>query len=55
MENLNWTVKQLIDAVRDGKINSDIDIQREIIYSPTKQVKVVDSILGNVPLPAFYF
>ncbi|MDR0538998.1 MAG: DUF262 domain-containing protein, partial [Spirochaetaceae bacterium] len=48
-------IKDLIEQVNSGKIKSDIDLQREIIYSAEKQVLVIDSIVNDVPLPAFYF
>jgi 5-methylcytosine-specific restriction endonuclease McrA len=48
-------LKELYDKVNDGKIISDIELQREIIYSPEKQLLVIDSIVKGIPLPAFYF
>lgn len=47
-------IKELYEEVRDGRIISDIDLQREIIYSPEKQRLVIDSIVKQIPLPAFY-
>lgn len=48
------TVKELYNEVRDGHIISDIELQREIIYSDEKQRLVIDSIVKDYPLPAFY-
>jgi len=48
-------IKNLYEHVRDGKIISDIELQREIIYPNDKQVLVIDSIVNKIPLPAFYF
>ncbi len=48
------TVKELYNKVRDGQIISDIELQREIIYSTEKQELVIDSIAKDYPLPAFY-
>jgi len=48
-------LKELYNKVNDGKIISDIELQREIIYSSDKQKLVIDSIFKGVPLPAFYF
>ena len=48
------TVKELYNEVRDGYIISDIELQREIIYSDEKQRLVIDSIVKDYPLPAFY-
>lgn len=49
------TIKELYEKINDGKIVSDIDLQREIVYNTEKQELVIDSILKDVPLPAFYF
>jgi len=48
------TIKDLYEQVRDGKIVSDISLQREIVYNLEKQELVIDSIVHGVPLPAFY-
>lgn len=48
------TIKELYADVRDGRIVSDIDLQREIIYNDEKQRLVIDSIVKGIPLPAFY-
>jgi len=48
-------IKELYKKVNDGKIISDIELQREIVYSPEKQKLVIDSIARGIPLPAFYF
>lgn len=47
-------IKDLIERVNSGSIKSDIELQREIIYDKEKQKLVIDSILNNIPLPAFY-
>jgi hypothetical protein len=48
-------IKYLYEQLRDGKIISDIELQREIIYDADKQKLVIDSIVNGIPLPAFYF
>jgi hypothetical protein len=48
-------IKYLYEQLRDGKIISDIELQREIVYDTDKQVLVIDSIVKKIPLPAFYF
>lgn len=47
-------IEELYEKIRDGIIISDINLQREIIYNTEKQQLVIDSILNEVPLPAFY-
>lgn len=49
------TVGELYQHVNDGIIKSDIDVQREIVYDDNKQRLVIDSLVNDVPLPAFYF
>ena len=48
-------IKTLYEQLRDGKIISDIELQREIVYNTEKQMLVIDSIVNGIPLPAFYF
>jgi len=48
------TIKELYEEVRDGRIISDIELQREIVYNAEKQKLVIDSLLNDIPLPAFY-
>lgn len=48
------TIKDLYEQLRDGKIVSDINLQREIIYDNEKQALVIDSLATGIPLPAFY-
>ena len=54
-KNTQITVGDLYSGVTDGRIVSDIDLQREIVYDRDKQELVIDSILNGIPLPAFYF
>lgn len=49
------TIKELYEKINDGKITSDIALQREIVYGNEKQSLVIDSVLKDIPLPAFYF
>ena len=48
-------IRELYAQVNDGKIISDIALQREIVYNTEKQRLVIDSIIKGIPLPAFYF
>lgn len=49
------SIAELYAGVTDGKIVSDIELQREIVYDRDKQELVIDSIINGIPLPAFYF
>lgn len=53
--NTQLTIAEIYSGVTDGKIISDIDLQRDIIYDADKQALVIDSIMKGIPLPAFYF
>ena len=55
MRNDIMTVGELYERVNAGRIKSDIDVQREIVYDNEKQRLVIDSLATGVPLPAFYF
>ncbi len=48
------TVKELYEKVVSGKIISNIELQRAIVYDRAKQELVIDSIYHGIPLPAFY-
>ena len=52
--NETMTVGELYEAVNSGRIVSDIELQREIVYNDDKQRLVIDSLALGVPLPAFY-
>lgn len=47
-------IKELYNEVVNGKIISDIELQRAIVYDTDKQELVIDSIVKGIPLPAFY-
>lgn len=48
------TVEELYDLVNKGRIISDIELQRDIVYDTDKQILVIDSLVNGIPLPAFY-
>lgn len=54
-QNTQLTIAEIYSGVTDGKIISDIDLQRDIIYDADKQALVIDSLIEGIPLPAFYF
>jgi len=54
ISNMTMKIGNLYSSVTDGKIVSDIDLQRDIVYDGDKQSLVIDSILNDIPLPAFY-
>lgn len=48
------SVIDLYNAVNDGRIKSDIELQRAIVYDADKQAMVIDSLYHGIPLPAIY-
>ena len=48
-------INELYEKINRGEITSEIDIQRDIVYDFEKQELVIDSIMNDIPLPAFYF
>ncbi len=48
-------IKELYEQINSGRIISDIDLQREIVYDSERQRLVIDSLVRGIPLPAFYF
>ena len=48
-------IKEMYEKINDGVIKSDIELQRDIVYDAEKQSLVIDSIMNDIPLPAFYF
>lgn len=52
---MTMRIDELYEKINRGEIISEIDIQRDIVYNAEKQEMVIDSIINNIPLPAFYF
>lgn len=51
-----FTIKELVDLyTTSNKIISDITLQREIVYKPDKQEKVIDTIYNDYVLPTLIF
>ena len=49
------TVKELYEKVASGKIISDIELQRAIVYDTAKQALVIDaSIMESPCLPSIF-
>lgn len=51
-----FTLGQLIDKIRYNEVNFDTAFQRQHdLWDPEKQSRLIESVLLNLPLPAFYF
>jgi len=51
----SFSLKQIIDEIEDGGIDLAPDFQRKFVWSETQRVRLVESVLLRIPLPAFYF
>ena len=50
----NHTVYDVVRRISKKAIVMDPDFQRDFIWSPTQQSKLVESVLMRIPLPVFY-
>ena len=51
-----FTLGQLIDKIENDEVNFKTPFQRKSgLWDPTKQSRLIESVLLRLPLPAFYF
>jgi Protein of unknown function DUF262 len=50
-----FSLKQILDEVAEGGIDLAPDFQRNRVWSEKQRVRLVESVLLRIPLPAFYF
>lgn len=48
------TVREVIGRIEKGRYVLDPDFQRDFVWSPTKQSRLIESCLMRIPLPVFY-
>jgi Protein of unknown function DUF262 len=51
----DYSIQQLVDELRRGKIRLDIEYQRQYVWDDGKASRLVESLLLNVPIPVCYF
>jgi Protein of unknown function DUF262 len=51
----SFSLRQILDEIGDGGIDLAPDFQRNRVWSEIQRVRLVESVLLRVPLPAFYF
>ncbi|HEX4418996.1 MAG TPA: DUF262 domain-containing protein [Kofleriaceae bacterium] len=51
----SFSLKQILDEIVDGGIDLAPDFQRNRVWSEVQRVRLVESVLLRIPLPAFYF
>lgn len=50
----NHTVYDVVRRISKNAIVMDPDFQRDFIWAPTQQSKLIESVLMRIPLPVFY-
>ncbi|BDV41212.1 hypothetical protein GURASL_01350 [Geotalea uraniireducens] len=48
------TVKEVMSRIEKGRYVLDPDFQRDFVWPPTKQSRLIESCLMRIPLPVFY-
>jgi hypothetical protein len=51
----NFSLRQVIDEIKDGTIDLAPDFQRDYVWKALQKTRLIESILLGIPLPAFYF
>jgi hypothetical protein len=51
----NFSLQQLLDDIDSGDLDLAPDFQRNKVWGPRQKVRLVESVLLRIPLPAFYF
>ena len=51
----NFSLREVVDQIRDGDIDLSPDFQREYVWKRRQRTRLIESILLGIPLPAFYF
>ena len=51
----NFSVRNVLDMIDDGELELAPDFQRNQVWSLGRRSRLVESILLQIPLPAFYF
>jgi hypothetical protein len=51
----NFTIREIFTQITDGDLDLAPDFQRSFVWKIRQQVRLIESILLGIPLPAFYF
>lgn len=49
------SIRQVIEEIEEGLYILDPDFQRDFVWSPEQQSRLIESVLMRIPLPVFYF
>jgi len=51
----NFTVREIFTQIIEGDLDLAPDFQRSFVWKTRQQIRLIESILLGIPLPAFYF
>ena len=51
----NFSLRNMIDMIAEGGLDLAPDFQRLHVWKPVQKVQLIESVLLQIPLPAFYF
>ena len=51
----NFSLRNMIDMTTEGGLDLAPDFQRLQVWGPVQKVQLIESVLLQIPLPAFYF
>jgi hypothetical protein len=51
----NFTVREIFTQIVEGDLDLAPDFQRSFVWKIRQQIRLIESILLGIPLPAFYF
>ncbi len=56
IRNDRWSILNLIELMKEDQDFIDLvtDFQRNFVWEPTRQCKLIESLMLNIPVPAFY-
>ena len=51
----NFSLRSMLDSIADGYLDLAPDFQRLRVWKPVQKVQLIESVLLQIPIPAFYF
>jgi hypothetical protein len=50
-----FSLRNMLDLIREGSLDLSPDFQRLKVWKPVQRAQLIESVLLQIPLPAFYF
>lgn len=51
----SFSLRHMLDAIDEGSLDLAPDFQRLKVWKPVQKAQLIESVLLQIPLPAFYF